>query len=100
MQCSGPCPRGLETHLVQALFCSHIIPEEIFLGKLFPGFVYISFYHESFMEFLLEQRRSGDYWLEDHSTLATKVLCTFKDLYAMNGVSQGMSSIPQQHFLL
>jgi len=87
MQCSEPRPRGLETYLVQALFCSYNLLEEIFLGKPFPGSVHISFYRESFMEFLLEQGRLGNYWLKDHPALATKVLYTFKDLYAVNGVS-------------
>ena len=63
----------------------------------FPGSTRISFYHASFMEFLLDKTRSEDYWLKDqrHCTaLVTKVLCLFKDLYAMNGISRGTSSIP------
>jgi len=57
----------------------------------------ISFYDASFMEFLLDKTRSGEYWLEDHrhyTALATKVLRLFKALYAMNGISRGMSSFP------
>jgi len=46
-------------------------------GELFPGSVHISFYHVSFMEFLLNKTRSEEYWLEDqyhYTALATKVL--------------------------
>jgi len=46
------------------------------------------------MEFLLDKTRSGEYWLEDqhhYTALATKVLGLFKDLYGMNGISQGTS---------
>ena len=63
----------------------------------FPGSTYISFYHASFMEFLLNKTRSGEYWLEDrrhYTALATKVLRLFKDLYAMNGISRGTSFFP------
>jgi len=70
---------------------------EKFWGEPFPGSVRISFYHASFMEFLLDQTRSGEYWLEDqrhYTALATKVLGLFKDLYGMNGISRGTSSIP------
>ena len=66
-------------------------------GEPFPGSVHISFYHASFMEFLLDKTRSEEYWLEDqccYTALATKVLCLFKDLYAMNGISHGVSSTP------
>ena len=48
------------------------------------------------MGFLLDQTRSGEYWLEDqchYTALATKVLCLFKDLYAMNGISRGTLSL-------
>jgi len=65
-------------------------------GEPFPGSAYISFYHASFMGFLLDQTRSGEYWLEDqchYTALATKVLCLFKGLYAMNGISRGTSSL-------
>jgi len=58
-------------------------------GEPFPGSAYISFYHASFTEFLLDKTRSGDYWLEDqrhYTALATKVLGLFKDLYGMNGI--------------
>jgi len=68
--------------------------EERDWGEPFPGSAYISFYHASFMEFLLDKTRSGEYWLEDHrhyTALATKVLRLFKDLYAMNGISRGTS---------
>ena len=70
---------------------------ERFWGEPFPGSMHISFYHASFMEFLLNKTRSGEYWLEDrrhYTALATKVLCLFKDLYAMNGISRGMSFFP------
>ena len=70
---------------------------ERFWGEPFPGSMRISFYHASFMEFLLNKTRSGEYWLEDrrhYTALATKVLCLFKDLYAMNGISRGMSFFP------
>jgi len=63
----------------------------------FPGSMYISFYHASFMEFLLDKTRSEEYWLEDrrhYTALAHKVLRLFKDLYAMNGISRGMSFFP------
>jgi len=59
-------------------------------GEPFPGSVRISFYHACFKEFLLDKTRSEEYCLEDHrhyTTLATKVLCLFKDLYGMNGIS-------------
>jgi len=74
------------------------IPErERFWGEPFPGSVHISFYHASFMEFLLDKTRSGEYWLEDrrhYIALAPKVLHIFKALYGMNGISRGTSSIP------
>jgi len=74
------------------------IPErERFWKEPFPGSEHISFYHASFMEFLLDKTRSGKYWLEDrhhYTALAPKVLCLFKALYGMNGISRGMSSIP------
>ena len=57
----------------------------------------ISFYDASFMEFLLDKTRSREYWLKDrrhYTALATKVLRLFKALYAMNGISRGMSSFP------
>jgi len=63
---------------------------EKFWGEPFPGSVHISFYHASFMEFLLDQTRLGEYWLEDrrhYTALAPKVLRLFKDMYAMNGIS-------------
>ena len=66
-------------------------------GEPFPGSACISFHHASFMGFLLDQTRSGEYWLEDqchYTALATKVLCLFKDLYAMDGISRGTSSLP------
>ena len=66
-------------------------------GEPFLGSVRISFYHASFMEFLLDKTRSGEYWLEDHchyTALATKVLRLFKDLYAMNEISRGASFFP------
>ena len=73
------------------------IPEEgRAWGEPFPGSMRISFYHASFMEFLLDKRRSGDYWLENrrhYTTLTTKVLHLFNDLYTMNGISRGTSSI-------
>jgi len=80
--------------------CSVLIfvPErERFWEEPFPGSMCISFYLASFMEFLLNKTRSGKYWLEDrrhYTALATKVLGLFKDLYGMNGISRGMSSIP------
>jgi len=71
------------------------IPEkERFWGEPFPGSMRISFYHASFMEFLLDKTRSGEYWLEDrrhYTALALKVLRLFKDLYGMNGISRGTS---------
>jgi len=73
------------------------IPEDRrFWRERFPGSALISFYHASFMEFLLDKRRSGDYWLEDqrhYTAFATKLLCLFRNLYAMNGISRGTSSI-------
>ena len=66
-------------------------------GEPFHGSVCISFYHASFMEFLLDKTRSGEYWLEDHrhyTALAPKVLRLFKDLYGMNGISRGTSFFP------
>ena len=63
-------------------------------GEPFPGSAHISFYHASFMEFLLDKTRSGDYWLEDrhhYIALVTKVLGLFKDLY---GISHDTLSIP------
>ena len=71
--------------------------EERDWGEPLPGSAHISFYHASFMEFLLDKTRSGEYWLEDrchYIALVTKVLCLFKDLYAMNGISRGASSLP------
>ena len=68
---------------------------EKYWGEPFRGSV--SFYHASFMEFLLDKTRSEDYWLEDqrhYTALATKVLHLFKDLYGMNGISRGMSFFP------
>ena len=75
------------------------IPEwERFWKELFPGSIHISFHHtSSFMEFLLDKTRSGNYWLEDqrhYTTLASKVLHLFKALYMMNRISRGVSSIP------
>jgi len=73
------------------------IPKERDWGEPFPGSVHISFYHASFMEFLLNKTRSGEYWLEDqrhYTALAIKVLGLFKALYGMNGISQGTLSIP------
>ena len=73
------------------------IPEKRSWEKLFPGSGHISFYHASFMEFLLDKTRSGEYWLEDHrhyAALAIKVLRLFKDLYGMNGISRGTSFLP------
>jgi len=49
------------------------------------------------MEFLLDKTKSGEYWLEDrhhYTASVTKVLCLFKALYAMNGISRGASSLP------
>jgi len=66
-------------------------------GEPFPGSAHISFYHASFMEFLLDKTRSEEYWLEDrrnYTVLAPKVLRLFKDLYGMNGISRGTLSIP------
>ena len=71
--------------------------EERDWGEPFPGSVRISFYHASFMEFLLDKTRSGEYWLEDrrhYTALATKVLRLFKDLYGMNGISRGTLFFP------
>jgi len=76
---------------------SVLTSEEREWGKPFPGSVRISFYHASFMEFLLDKIRSGEYCLEDHrhyTALATKVLRLFKDLYAINGISRGTSFFP------
>ena len=74
------------------------IPErERYWRKSFPGSVHISFYYVSFMEFLLNKTRLGEYWLEDwhhYTALATKVLHLFKDLYGMNGILRGMSFFP------
>ena len=66
-------------------------------GELFPGSVHISFYHAFFMEFLLDKTWSGEYWLEDqchYTALVSKVLCLFKALYVMNGISCGVSFFP------
>jgi len=74
-----------------------ISKKEMYWGEPFPGSVHIFFYHASFMEFLLDKTRSGEYWLEDrchYTALAPKVLCLFKDLYAMNGISRGTSFFP------
>ena len=71
--------------------------EERSWGEPFPGSVRISFYHASFMEFLLDKTRSGEYWLEDqrhYIALALKVLRRFKDMYAMNGISRGTFFFP------
>ena len=70
---------------------------EKFWGEPFPGSMRISFYHASFMEFLLNKTRSGEYWLEDrhhYTALATKVLCLLKDLYGMNRILRGTSFFP------
>ena len=79
-------------------FIPEIIPEkEREWGEPFHGSVHISFYHASFMEFLLSKTRSEEYWLKDrrhYTALAHKVLRLFKDLYAMNGISRGMSFFP------
>ena len=59
-------------------------------GEAFPESAYISFYHTSFIEFLLDKTRLEEHWLEDwyhYIALATKLLCLFKDLYAINGIS-------------
>ena len=88
--------------LTHALFKLHsvltFIPEEERLWREpFPGSVCISFYHASFMEFLLDKTRSEEYWLKDwhHFTaLAAKILHLFKDIYAMNGISRGMPFFP------
>ena len=69
-----------------------ISEKEMYCGEPFPGSVHISFYHASFMEFLLDKTRSGEYSLKDHchyTALATKILCLFKDLYVINGISRG-----------
>jgi len=74
-----------------------ISKKEMYWGEPFPGSVHISFYHASFIEFLLDKTRSGEYSLKDHchyTALATKILCLFKDLYAMNGISRGTSFFP------
>ena len=66
-------------------------------GEPFPGSMRISFYHASFMEFLLDQTRSREYCLEDrhhYIALVPKVLGHFKDLYGMNGISRGTSFFP------
>jgi len=71
--------------------------EERDWGEPFPGSAYISFYHASFMEFLLDKTRLKKYWLEDrrhYTALAPKVLGLFKDLYGMNGISRGTSFFP------
>ena len=73
------------------------LEEERDWGDPFPGSAHISFYHASFMEFLLDKTRSEEYWLEDrrhYTALAIKVLRLFKDLYAMNGISRGTLFIP------
>ena len=73
------------------------IPEKRSWEKLFPGSGHISFYHASFMEFLLDKTRSEEYWLEDqrhYAALAIKVLRRFKALYVMNGISRGTSFFP------
>jgi len=73
------------------------IPKERDWEEPFPGSAHISFYHASFMEFLLDKTRSEEYWLEDqhhYTVLAPNVLDLFKDLYMMNGISQGTLSIP------
>ena len=60
-----------------------------FWREPFPGSIQIFFYYTSFIEFLLDKTRSGEYWLENwhyYTALATKVLCIFKDLYVMNGI--------------
>ena len=59
----------------------------------FPRSVYISFYHVFFIEFLLDKIRLGEYWIDNqyyYTTLATKVLCLFINLYVMNGILQHM----------
>jgi len=71
--------------------------EERSWGEPFPGSELISFYHASFMEFLLDKTRSGEYCLEDrrhYTALAPRVLRLFKDLYGMNGISRGTSFFP------
>ena len=73
------------------------LEEERDWGDPFPGSAHISFYHASFMEFLLDKTRSEEYWLEDrrhYTAFATGVLRLFKDLYAMNGISRGTLFIP------
>jgi len=47
---------------------------EKFWGELFPGSVRISFYHASFMEFLLDKTRSEDYRLEDRHHYTVKIV--------------------------
>ena len=70
---------------------------EKFWRELFPRSVHIFFYYTSFIKFLLNKTRSGEYWLENwhyYTVLATKVLCLFKDLYVMNGILWGISFFP------
>ena len=62
-------------------------------GELFSESRHIFFYYASFMEFLLDKTRLREYWLEDchyYTTLVTKILCFFKDLYIMNRISWDM----------
>jgi len=73
------------------------IPKERDWREPFHGSGHISFHHASFMKFLLNKTRLGKYWLENYyhyTTLALKILGLFKDLYGMNGISQGMSFFP------
>ncbi|KAJ3573090.1 hypothetical protein NP233_g2650 [Leucocoprinus birnbaumii] len=57
--------------------------------KPWPGSARIVFYHASFMEFLLDRERSGDYWIEDkchYDVLASDGLSLWEAMYVMNGL--------------
>ncbi|KAJ3563171.1 hypothetical protein NP233_g9117 [Leucocoprinus birnbaumii] len=51
----------------------------------------IRFYHASFMEFLLDQKRSMEFWIKSprhYHTLALRGLVLSKEIYEMNGLSR------------
>ena len=71
-----------------------VVPQ-VHSADFHPSVNYVWHYYASFMEFLLDKTRSEEHWFEDqycYTTLATKVLCIFKDLYVMNGISHSTLS--------
>jgi hypothetical protein len=57
-----------------------------------PGSTRLFFFHASFMEFLLDRRRSNEFCLDEQfhwAALATRGLRLIKSMYAMNGTSLG-----------